>query len=107
VIKPYGKSWPYENNGHCLICSKACPEKTSTDSNGWDWFGGYLRVVVHFCPQHKTGELRDKLLAIGGKKPETWSSDEHAFVRDFKRELEGIETAARLRKRGRPLKEPK
>jgi hypothetical protein len=100
-------AWKYERGGHCLICSKPCPDKRSIDSIGWDWFGGYLRVTVHFCPHHKTGELRDRLLKIGGKRPDTWTRDEAAFVNEFKIELDKLETAARLPKRGRPRKEPK
>lgn len=97
------RSFRYEHNGHCLICSKPCPEKTSMESAGWDWFCGYLRVVVHFCPQHKKGELRDRLLAIGQKQPTTWTSEERVFVEKFKLELDRVEAAAsRASKRRRP-----
>jgi hypothetical protein len=91
------RAWKYERNGHCLICAKPCPEKTSPTARGWDWFGGYLRVTVHFCPEHKTGELRDRLLAIGRKCPEVWTTDERAFVDSLKDELEKMERSARQR----------
>lgn len=89
----------YERDGHCLICAKACPEKTSMDSAGWDWFGGYLGVAVHFCPDHKGGELRDRLFSIGEKQPITWSADERAFVEKFRVELERVELSARMKEK--------
>lgn len=91
------RTWKYERNGHCLICAKPCPEKTSPASLGWDWFGGWLGVAVHFCPEHKTGELRDRLLAIREKRPGTWTADERAFVDSLKVELEKMELSARRR----------
>jgi hypothetical protein len=90
-------AWKYEYGGHCLICSKACPDKRSIDCTGWDWFGGYLRVTVHFCPQHRTGDLRDRLLAIGEKHPDRWTLEERAFVAEFKLELDRLESAATRR----------
>lgn len=87
--------WKYERDGHCLICSKRCPDKTSSASSGWDWFGGYLGLTVHFCPEHKIGELRGRLLAIGEKTPDIWTTDEREFVRKFKIEIEKVESAAR------------
>ncbi len=86
----------YEHGGHCLICSTVCPEKTSIDCSGWDWFCGHLRVVVHFCPKHKTGDLRDRLLAISQKDSGAWTSEECKFVSEFKAELDRLETAATL-----------
>lgn len=88
-------AWKYERDGHCLICSKACPDKRSINCTGWDWFGGYLRVTVHFCPQHRTGELRDRLLSIGQKHPDKWTPEERLFVQQFKLELNRLERAAR------------
>jgi len=90
--------WKYERDGHCLICAAACPEKTSSKSLGWDWFGGYLGATVHFCPAHKTGELRDRLLAIGEKKPTTWTAEERTFVEKFRIELDRLEESAQFRK---------
>jgi hypothetical protein len=66
--------------GRCLVCGKVCPEKTRPESQGWDWFTGYLPKTVHFCPQHKTNELRDRLLKIGEHKPDTWTRQERNFV---------------------------
>lgn len=74
----------------CLVCRKRCPEKTMPASRGWDWFHGYLPAPAHFCPEHKIGELRDRLLRIGEKKPETWTSDEQKFVAAFLSELRAI-----------------
>lgn len=96
-----GRHWKYEHGGHCLICGKACPEKTSIHSIGWDWFGGYLGVTVHFCPEHKIGGLRDRLLRIGEKKPAHWTKEECDFVKKFKIELERVELSARMKERRR------
>ncbi|WP_145956522.1 hypothetical protein [Burkholderia pseudomallei] len=74
----------------CLVCRKRCPEKTMPASKGWDWFHGYLPAPAHFCPEHKVGELRDRLLRIGEKKPETWTSEEQRFVAAFLSELRAI-----------------
>ncbi|AJY39890.1 hypothetical protein BW21_4756 [Burkholderia humptydooensis] len=56
----------------------------------WDWFHIYLPAQAHFCPEHKVGELHDRLFRIGQKKPETWTSDEQKFVAAFLSELRAI-----------------
>ena len=92
--KPNQPAWKYEHNGHCLICAKPCPEKTSITCKGWGWFGGYLGVTVHFCPEHPTGELRDRLLAVGRKRPEEWTPEERIFVKALKAKLVKLENGA-------------
>lgn len=66
--------------GRCLVCRIECPEKTSRDATGWDWFTGYLPRTAHFCPKHAKNELRTRLFEIHEMKPETWSRQERQFV---------------------------
>ncbi|WP_156521426.1 hypothetical protein [Burkholderia sp. MSMB1589WGS] len=74
----------------CLVCGKRCPEKMTPAASVWDWFHGYLPAQAHFCPEHKVGELRDRLLRISAKKPETWTSEEQKFVAAFLAELNAM-----------------
>ena len=64
----------------CLICGTILPGTNKRESLQWDWFTGYLRVTVHFCPAHKTNELQGRLLKVSRRKPEEWTDEERNLV---------------------------
>jgi hypothetical protein len=55
----------------CTICGKQGPEnKFSQEAfQLWDWFTGYLKETVHFCPLHKDSPERHALFARSQQRP--------------------------------------
>jgi len=46
----------------CIVCGKEGPNKfTKKAAQTWDWFTGYLKETVHFCPAHKNSPERAEL----------------------------------------------
>lgn len=48
----------------CHVCGKIGPDKYCREAQAWDWFHGYLKETVHFCPDHRKSPERDRLFLL-------------------------------------------
>lgn len=55
----------------CYVCGIEGPDKNTWEAaNNWNWFSGYLKETVHFCPEHKNSEQHNHLFSIRENKEE-------------------------------------
>lgn len=52
----------------CELCSRQASMQEAAQSS-WDWFTGYLRMTVHYCPIHSRSPERNSAFEKSRTKP--------------------------------------